>query len=208
MFCNGVCLLSSARTGQLQVHSLFPQGAVGQGLPQHPMPASHLPPRPTPALAAQLWEQSLPQTTQRAPTGAHRPCSCRLSSPWAWPALLPHRGHGRRSCRNPVPASSSSARCGTGSPRRRSGSTRSTGWSPTSTSRESTKEHPGKGDQGHGVAGLHLHTLTQQLLMWFCSSHLSKCGADLETSFALSRQFRSQILPLFLLVRGYEVFLV
>lgn len=109
--------------------------------------------RPHPAPAAQLWEQSLPQTTQRAPTGAHRPCSCRLSSPWAWPARLPHRGHRRRSCRSPVPASSSSARCGTGSPRRRSGSTHSTGWSPTSTSRESTKEHPVRGSRAMGWQG-------------------------------------------------------
>lgn len=105
----------------------------------------HAPPL---ALAAQLWEQSLPRTTQRAPTGAHRPCSCRLSSPWAWPVPLPRRGHRRQSCRNPVPASSSSALCGTGSPRRRSGSTRSTGWSPTSTSRESAKEQSGKGGPG------------------------------------------------------------
>lgn len=45
------CPLSSARTGQLQIKA---QGAVGQGLPQLPTSASHLPPAPTPALVAQL----------------------------------------------------------------------------------------------------------------------------------------------------------
>lgn len=137
---------------------MLPQGTVGQRfLSTHQREAPnvcHFPPGLSPSSDAKL-PCCLPQTTQRAPTEAHRPCSCRLSSPWAWPARLTHRGHHKRSCRSPEPASSSSARCGTGSPRRRSWSIRSTGWSPTSTStgRESTKENPGKGTKGQRVAG-------------------------------------------------------
>lgn len=74
---------------------------------------------------------SIPQTTQRAPIGAHRPCSCMLSFPLAWSGQLTRTARRTQSCQSLEPASSSSAQSDTDSLPRRSWSTHSTGWSPT-----------------------------------------------------------------------------
>lgn len=121
--------------------------AVGQGfLSAHQREAPnicHFPSDPGSSLDAK-FPRCLPQTTLRAPTGVRRPCSCRLSFLWAWPAQLSRRGHRKQSCRSLEPASSSSARCGTGSPRHRSWSTHSTGSFPTSTNSPQKRKHKAK----------------------------------------------------------------
>lgn len=149
MFCDGLCSLGSAIPGEQWVNAIL----VSPGC-SWPGVSSALnicwPPssRPQPSLSCLPLGAKLPcclpRTTRRAPTGAHRPCSCRLSSPWAWPAQLTHRGHHKRSCQSLEPASSSSAQCGTDSPHHRFWSIHSTGWSPTSTSSPQERKHKGK----------------------------------------------------------------
>lgn len=148
-FCNGLCLLSTARTGELWVKAIlvspgcsWPGASSAPSICQQPSSRPQASPGCLP-LGAKL-PCCLPRTTRRAPTGAHRPCSCRLSSPWAWTAQLTHRGHHKQSCQSLEPASSSSAQYGTDSPRHRSWSIRSTGWSPTSTSSPQKRKHKGK----------------------------------------------------------------
>lgn len=210
MFCNELCLLSSARTGQLQIEALLVSPACsGQGLPQHPTSASHLPPGPTQPRLLSSGSKAYLRPLRELPLG---PTGLVLAG-------FPLHGPGQPGCLAEVIVDGAvEARCqhlpaahgavlealaaGPGA------LTPPAGLPPPQAGK--AQRNTSKGEQGHGVAGMCLHTrgsLTQQLLLGLCSSHLSKC-AGLETSFALNRQFRSLILPLFLLTRACKVFLV
>lgn len=77
------------------------------------------------------WLLTSPRTTRTSPTAARRPGCGMACAPRAARPRQPRTGHCIQSCRSQGTASSSSAQCGTGSPRRRCVSTHSSCWSPT-----------------------------------------------------------------------------
>lgn len=111
-------LVTTLRSPHLAVHC----EERGEGGRQHRPPRLETPPRAG---------ACAPRTTRTSPTAARRPGSGTSCAPRAARPRPPRTGHCTRSCRSRATASSSSARCGTGSPRRRCASTRSSCWSPT-----------------------------------------------------------------------------